>query len=49
MLHILLGIAADLHVVQKSIALSLVPAGTGKNASLVAKMLEQWIPLEKWE
>jgi endonuclease III len=49
MLHILLGIAADLHVIQKSIALSLVPAGAGKNASLVAKMLEQWIPVDKWE
>jgi hypothetical protein len=41
MLHILLGIAADLHVIQKSITLSLVPAGAGKNTSLVAKMLEQ--------
>jgi hypothetical protein len=30
-------------------ALSLVPAGAGKNASLVAKMLEQWIQVKKWE
>ena len=49
LLSLMLGIAPDRWVVEKSIELGLVPSAARTNPPMVAKMLESWIPIEKSE